>query len=402
MEKMGKTSKAAITFSIAWRSRGVQHRDSLWTGQVNLWRDFFMPELATALTGKNEGEVVCVDVNRNEFLEPYSKNKIVNLRPEHFYNHTLQRQPINPIPGRFYPQGFLHGVANIYKASLKPARYLGKENNNLFFDVNHPLAGYDLTLIAEIEDIQQIEKEQGGRCEDWLECVCADGPGMQARYQDVATEFFESSALQRADPSSDNRFYQRPRMVQHLDSTAREIITTHYGRLINRGSRVLDLMGSWDSHLHPHFELKELTVLGMNDKELAANSKATGRVVQDLNNNPVLSFADMSFDAIICTASIEYLTDPLMVFSEILRVLKPNGVFALSFSNRWFPPKVVNVWTELHEFERLAMVLEMFHRTPGFKDLSTLTFRGKPRPDDDPYQELPFSDPVFMAWGKRS
>ncbi|MFH2123722.1 MAG: hypothetical protein ABIJ50_09620 [Pseudomonadota bacterium] len=83
------------------------------------------------------------------------------------------------------------------------------------------------------------------------------------------------------------------------------------------------------------------------------------------------------------------------------RVLQPGGVLAMAFSNRWFPPKAIKVWSQLHEFERLGMVLEMFHRTAGFQDLATLSRRGLPRPDDDPHWEIPASDPVYMVWGRK-
>ena len=84
------------------------------------------------------------------------------------------------------------------------------------------------------------------------------------------------------------------------------------------------------------------------------------------------------------------------------RVLVPGGVLALAFSNRWFPPKAIQIWTELHEFERLGMVMEMFKRTPGFSNMHTLTRRGQPRPEDDPHQEINESDPVFMACATKS
>ena len=72
---------------------------------------------------------------------------------------------------------------------------------------------------------------------------------------------------------------------------------------------------------------------------------------------------------------------------------------ALAFSNRWFPPKAIRIWTELHEFERLGLVADLLAANGNFHDLATCSRRGLPRPEDDPHQELPLSDPVFMAWG---
>ena len=80
-------------------------------------------------------------------------------------------------------------------------------------------------------------------------------------------------------------------------------------------------------------------------------------------------------------------------------MLRDGGLFAVSFSNRWFPAKAIRTWTEMHEFERLGFVLEIFRKAGNFKDLHTYSRRGLPRPDDDPHYELMGSDPVFMVWG---
>jgi SAM-dependent methyltransferase len=165
---------------------------------------------------------------------------------------------------------------------------------------------------------------------------------------------------------------------------------------------VLDLMGSWTSHLPESLELGGLTVLGLNEEELRRNSRATATLVQDLNTNPALPFDEASFDAVICTASVEYLVNPLAVMAEIRRVLMPGGLLAFAFSNRWFPPKAIRLWTEMHEFERLGLVAELFHLAGGFTGITTLSRRGLPRPVDDPHQELWLSDPVYMMWGRKA
>ena len=85
----------------------------------------------------------------------------------------------------------------------------------------------------------------------------------------------------------------------------------------------------------------------MNAQELDANRAATAQLVQDLNQSKTLPFDDASLDAVVCTASVEYLIQPCDIFSEVLRVLRPGGVFVATFSNRWFPTKAIQVWGEL-------------------------------------------------------
>ena len=402
MKTLTKNSKAIIEFTLEWSAGGVQFRDSLWANPVNMWRDCFERKLAAALIGRKEGESVSVSLAANVSPFVYQKNRLIRVPPSNFTTPDKVETPLQPRAGQFYPQGYLHGVNGVFQASIAPARYVGVEGEKFLFDLNHPLAGHDLTVHAEIIEIDKAKTERGGHCEDWLETTAANGPGMQSRYQDQKGAFFAATSLEREDETDDSDFYQEPRMVQHLDSTARSHIRTAYGTLIDQDSRILDLMGSWDSHLPDDLSIRHLTVLGMNRKELAANPRAHERMVSNLNKNPALPFDEKRFDAIICTASVEYLIDPLAVFKELQRILIPGGVLAIAFSNRWFPSKAVSIWGHLHEFERLGMVLEMFHRTPGFQDLSASSRRGLPRPNDDPHWEIPHSDPVYMAWGRKS
>jgi SAM-dependent methyltransferase len=102
----------------------------------------------------------------------------------------------------------------------------------------------------------------------------------------------------------------------------------------------------------------------------------------------------------VCTASIEYLRNPAAVVAEVRRVLKPGGVFIVTFSDRWFPTKAVKVWSELHPFERLGWVLAVLQGA-GFTDLHSETRRGLQRPQEDKYiEQRLYSDPLFAAWGR--
>jgi SAM-dependent methyltransferase len=132
------------------------------------------------------------------------------------------------------------------------------------------------------------------------------------------------------------------------------------------------------------------------------NTRMSERVVHDLNLTPSLPFESESFDAVVCTVSVEYLIDPLAVFAEVARVLRKDGYFIVTFSNRWFPTKAIRIWKDLHEFERMGLVMEYFMRSGGFTNLQTYSFRGLPRPHDDKYfPDLVYSDPVYAVWGQK-
>ena len=175
--------------------------------------------------------------------------------------------------------------------------------------------------------------------------------------------------FERGDPASDAIFYLPPRLVTHIDNAAIRAVSELYEQLGIDGSsgnpsRVLDLMSSWVSHLRAAPD--ELVVLGMNASELAANSMATERIVQDLNTDPVLPFADDSVDAVLCCVSIDYLVRPVEVLREAARVLRPGGQIVITFSNRCFPTKAIRGWLETDDAGRGAIVIDYLRRAGGF------------------------------------
>ena len=268
-------------------------------------------------------------------------------------------------------------------------------------DMNHPLAERRLGLSMTIGEISSKDNERGGTSVDWVGLL-TEGPGMQARWQGNPTDFFGDTPFQRQDDREDGIFYEKPRLVHHLDLTARDMVADVYRRFVKDGMRVLDLMSSWTTHLPEDVNPATVSGLGMNQAELEQNPRLTDFQVHDLNNDPRLPYAEESFDVVLCTVSVEYLTKPLDVFKDVARLLKPGGVFVVTFSNRWFPPKVVRIWQELHEFERVGLVTEYFLQSGAFENLGTYSMRGLPRPDGDKYaRELAYSDPVYAVWGSK-
>ena len=136
-----------------------------------------------------------------------------------------------------------------------------------------------------------------------------------------------SASFSRLDSSSDTIFYSEPRFVEHVDAQAVETMTAYISsKLLQPGDSVLDLCSSWTSHIasSPNLNLKRIAGLGMNAKELEANSALSEWVVMDLNadKNVKLPYEDSSFDVVMCQLSIDYLVHPLEVMKEASRVLK--------------------------------------------------------------------------------
>ncbi len=402
LERTHGRAMAAICFTLTWDSEQAHHTERLVANKLNLWRDILPPQLEPGLMGQPVGHYATHRFAAGELLEPYREADCLRV-PDKAFNRHYRKCYIEPRAGRFYPQGFIAGTRGIFPESILPFRVAEQGDGKLTVDLNHPLAHRALDLEARILDIWEGREEHGGACRDIAEMVTANGPGMQARRRGQGTDFWSDLPFLRADPGPDADFYAKPRLVHHLDSSARGQIEELYDRLLPAGGRVLDLMSSWTSHLPRRLELARVSGLGMNAEELAANPRLADRQVQDLNLDPRLPYADESFDAAICTASVEYLTRPQEVFEQVRRVLRPGGRFILTFSNRWFPPKVIKAWEDVHEFERMGLVLEYFLRDGGFKDLETWSLRGLPRPADDKYAgRMALSDPVYAVWGSKT
>lgn len=191
---------------------------------------------------------------------------------------------------------------------------------------------------------------------------------------------FPPGFFDRADPSPDTAFYAQPRFVTHIDDGAVRAVGELYAELGVDGV-VLDLCSSWVSH----FDVPpgELVGLGLNADELAANPALASHVVQDLNVDPGLPFADARFDDAVCCVSIDYLVRPVEVMAEVARVLRPGGRFVVTFSNRMFPTKAVRGWIATPDEHRTEVVRALFAEVPAFGP-STADLRTAPYAPGDP------------------
>lgn len=349
-----------------------------------------LPELRGARTD------VPVTVAQGMLLGPRDPALHIETTPAD-WPAALGGQRIEPRLGRWFPRVVLAGRHGIAGSDRRPLRVVGIAADTIAVDLNAPLAGIPLAVDAILSAATGAEAAPG----DLLGQLLANGPGMQAALAGGSSGSPHGEDFARSDDGSDGDFYAAPRFVDHLDTTALEQLRLLHRRFLAPGVRVLDLMASCNSHLPDDATGIDVTGLGMNAEELARNPRLAQRIVQDLNEQPGLPFASGEFDLVLCALSVEYLVRPQEVFVEVARVLRPGGVFLMSFSERWFPPKAIRLWSELHPFERIGLVLDYFSRSGKFTDLHAESLRGLPRPPDDKYYRMTkLSDPIYSVWGK--
>merc|ERR1711865_1175260 len=132
-----------------------------------------------------------------------------------------------------------------------------------------------------------------------------------------------------------------------------------------------------------------VSLMGLNEQELAANALGCEFKLQDLNTQPAVPWPTDSFDFVTMLCSIDYLTQPREVIKEMHRVLRPGGVAVIGFSNRYFANKVVAHWAQ-SEADGTAMteiVCNYFHYGANWNCINSV--------DISPKQ--PGADPMYMV-----
>ena len=197
-------------------------------------------------------------------------------------------------------------------------------------------------------------------------------------------------AFERYDETPDEEFYRTPRLVTHIDEGAIAAVTQLYREFFPEGGEILDLMSSWISHLPPEVAYRRVIGLGMNDVELRRNDRLDAYVVQNLNTDPELPFGAAEFDGAGICVSVDYLTRPVEVLREIGRVLKVGGPLLITFSNRCFPTKAVEIWRQLDDKGHMRLVEEYLREAGNFEGIRSL--------DRSPRRM--FSDPLYAVIGE--
>jgi SAM-dependent methyltransferase len=396
-----RTKTASIEFTLKWNCEYAQHTDIHFVNKVNFWRDLFPQKIYDNLVGEQEGNTVEFANITEDFIQTYDSDYVFDIQQSQFDRSYFSPHIIKPQFGRFYPKGLLKNIPGVFRGNIEPFRCVGIEDDCILVDFNHPLSKKDIHLKASVINVREKTNELGGMCYDRMQTI-TDGIGMQSRWRGKATDFFSEDPFRRGDESDDSLFYREPRFITHIDKRAISTITGIYGKFLKNGMNVLDLMSSWRSHIPEHLKLNSLVGLGLNEEEMSENFQLTGYKTHDLNKNKYMPFYNGEFDAVICTVSVEYLTHPFAVFEDVARVLKPGGSFIVTFSHRWFSPKVIRIWPAIEEFERVGLVLEYFLKSGKFKNLRTYSAKGFPRPEDDKYYpEFTVSDPIYAVLGTR-
>ncbi len=118
------------------------------------------------------------------------------------------------------------------------------------------------------------------------------------------------------------------------------------------GYKYLDLMAGYFTYIPEYVKASEIIGVGLNREELSLNKRLTGYISQDLNENPALSFEDCSFDIITLTSGMAYLKNPEILFHSVGRLLKPDGILFVSYTDRQYDNDATELWGSMTPHEK--------------------------------------------------
>ena len=142
-----------------------------------------------------------------------------------------------------------------------------------------------------------------------------------------------SNDREKIDNNDDDIFYKNPRYVNHLSNSFRKRLTALYSEYLLNHYVILDLMSSWISHLPNDMRYKKVIGHGMNEAELSSNNRLDRYWVQNLNKSQNMPIEDSTVDVCLVVAGWQYLQYPEKVSLEISRIIKPDSLLIISFTN---------------------------------------------------------------------
>ena len=185
-------------------------------------------------------------------------------------------------------------------------------------------------------------------------------------------------------------------MLVHIDDGAIAAVSHLLGRLIPPDSEVLDLFSSYRSHWPKEHPKKRMVGLGMNAVEMEHNPDLDEYLVYDANHETTLPFFDESFDAVVITVSMQYITHPVETFREVNRILRPGGRFLVLYSNRMFHTKAVYIWLVCNDQQRGCLIATYLDEAGNFTEAEGFYVP----PQGDPSGES--SDPMFAVLASKA
>jgi hypothetical protein len=107
MMRINSESMVDMIFHLKWKSEFAMHTDGYQASRINMWRDYFPPDLLGKIMDRQAGERIEVNLNSDDILPPFDDQNLVQVKRVQFEQALASRSIAMAGVGRFYPKGML-------------------------------------------------------------------------------------------------------------------------------------------------------------------------------------------------------------------------------------------------------------------------------------------------------
>jgi SAM-dependent methyltransferase len=152
-----------------------------------------------------------------------------------------------------------------------------------------------------------------------------------------------------------------------------ELLREAHRRLLPRGPiTILDLCAGDKSHV-PTGDGPVIIGLAKNRRDTESNRSLTQSIAFNPNSELPLPFPDGYFDAVVLSENVGLLRRPVEIFREVSRVLRPEGLFAVTFLQPSYTSDLTRMWALGDDPDHLVLVDSFFEYSRGFLKAETVT-----------------------------
>jgi FKBP-type peptidyl-prolyl cis-trans isomerase 2 len=147
-----------LQLQLEWRSDFGRHEEIRHFPNYNVWRDLeLLPAgLQPQILGQPSDHSGSVRLAAGDWVSGHEARLVHRVRAKDF-QRTFHGREVTPRRGRFHPQGMVANLPGVFPDSAAPLRIVAMDEEHLSCDLNHPLAGRELTLTCHIRSPERVE-----------------------------------------------------------------------------------------------------------------------------------------------------------------------------------------------------------------------------------------------------
>ncbi|GMH74749.1 hypothetical protein TrRE_jg1499 [Triparma retinervis] len=193
------------------------------------------------------------------------------------------------------------------------------------------------------------------------------------------TEEDQKERTERSEKAAKEFWENEPDTEEYLSGASVNNLQNHLGFYLADGDAVLELGAGSNSYFPPSLKLSRHVGVSYTDDKMKSNPSITSSIIADLNDveeerglrSPeVKSLGAGTFDKVVMTNTIDFLTHPREVFRTAWFLLKPGGTMIVPFSSKdayksAFGDVQTKMWRTMNDDQHMWVAGSFFQFSAG-------------------------------------